>query len=220
VGRLSREELRDRLCLNSSGLVEEIQTLALRQNQLEEARESRLDSKAGSLLGAAGLSLTVAFTFGGLLLQHPEYLKPLGPWLARATLLAYVVALTVGLLASIWAIAALLVSDGYRTLSDNDVFNAEELQKIDEASGTNDDKAKRLYRRYLTIQHWSIFRAHFDEHERKATIIKRGQKCFFGFLITLLVIGGVMTYSAFDVYVDQEAPAAGAPTLDLPVVNQ
>jgi hypothetical protein len=197
--RLTKAEIRERLCLASSGLVEEIHALALRQNTAEDQRETRLglDGKAQGLMATAGLSLTVAFTFGGLLLQSPKYIEPLGLWLGRAVLGLYAIALLLGLLASIWAVRALFVRDGYRAVTDDDVFNKAMLESVDREAHADSDKAKRLYRRFITVQHWTVYRHHFDVHERKAELIKRGQWFFVGFLVSLLLIGGALTYSAF-----------------------
>jgi hypothetical protein len=207
VVRLTEAELRDRLFLNSGGLVEEIHAIALRQNAGEDQRESRLDAKAQGLLGTAGLSLTVAFTFGGILLQHPEYLEPLG-WFARAVLAFYALALLFGLGASVRAVQALYVTDGYRCLSERAVFNDDQLKSVDREAGTDDNKAKAIYRRYITIQHWTNWQETFAVHERKATVIKKGQRLFLYFLFTLILIGCAMTYSAFS---RQENPPPSNP---------
>jgi hypothetical protein len=216
--RLSRKDILDRLRLNSSGLVEEIHSIALRQNQAEDQRESRLDGKAQGLLGTAGLSLTVAFTFGGILLKNPEYLKPLGWTLGAAVVALYALALLFGLVASIEAIRALFVSNSYAALSDDDVFNEERLIAADKealkaakaaakaegketpnaAARTEGDKAAQSFlRRSLIVQHWTIYRQHYDTHERKASIIKCGQYFFIAFLVTLLLIGAAVSAAAF-----------------------
>jgi hypothetical protein len=194
---LDKKDLLKRLELASSGLVEEIHTLVLRQNTAEDQRETRLDAKAQGLMATAGLSLTVAFTFGGLLLQYPRYIEPLGVWPARLVLALYALALLCGLLASIWAVRALFVRDGYRAVTDNDVFHKDTLESIDREAFNDSDKAKRLYRRFITVQHWTVYRHHFDVHQRKAKLIKCGQWFFVGFLVSLILIGGALTYSAF-----------------------
>ena len=219
--RLTEPELRQRISRHSPGLVEEIQAIAIRQNQLEEARESRLDAKSGGLLGTASLSLTVAFTFGGLLLQHPDFLKPLGPWCARAVLVAYVVALVLGLSAVLWAVRALFVSEEYQALSDEAVFNDDELRFCDQkylASKADEnvaDESRLIYRRYITVPLWEMYRAHQAIHERKAKTIGWGQRMFFGFLSVLIVIGALMTYAAYEQYAKVEAAPVTAPCIDL-----
>lgn len=198
--RLTRDELRDRLCLNSNGLVEEIHSFALRQNLAEDQRESRLDAKAQGLLATAGLSLTVAFGFGGILLQHPDYLTPLGVWPGRAVLLLYALALLFGLLASLWAVRALLVRDAYKRVTDDDVFNVTQLDTIEHEAGTDDKKAQTLYRRFMTLQQWMFWRLHSDIHDNKADLIKIGQCLFVAFVCILLLIGIAITCSAFSRY--------------------
>lgn len=211
---LTPDELAARLALNSSGLVEEIHALTLRQVQQEDARETRLDAKAGGLLGTAGLSLTVAFTFGGLLLQHPDYLLPLGPTLARVVLIAYVVALAAGLAAVIAAVWALFVNDDYESVSEDNVFNEAILDKIDRSAKDKED-GQRLYRRYVTVKHWAIYRAHFAIHQKKANKIRWGQGFFLSFLGILLLTGALLTYAAFEQYREVETPKAAAPAIDL-----
>ena len=207
VMRLTETELRDRLFLNSAGLVEEIHAIALRQNAGEDQRESRLDAKAQGLLGTAGLSLTVAFTFGGILLQHPEYLEPLSVWGARAVLALYALALLFGLGASVRAVQALYVTDGYRCLSESAVFNDAQLKSVDSSAGADDNKAKAIYRRFITIQHWTNWQQTFAVHERKANVIKKGQRLFLYFLLTLILIGCAMTYSAFSRHENPPSPS-------------
>ena len=194
--RLTKDDLLKRLRLNFGGLVEEIHALAIRQNQAEDQRESRLDAKAQGLLGTAGLSVTVAFTFGAMLLQHPEYIAPLGNIVGWAVIVLYALALLFGLLASIWAVKALKISNRYKCLADDDVFNETELKRI-EQEADDDTMAKTWYRRFITVQHWTFWRQHFEIHEDKARTIKNGQVFFTLFLATLLLIGSAMAASSF-----------------------
>jgi hypothetical protein len=196
IPRLTDDELRQRLTLSFDGLVEEIHNTALRQNQVEDQRESRLDAKAQGLMGTASLSLTVAFTFGGILLQYPDYLAPLGRWPSRAIFALYALSLFCGLFACILAVRALYITDGYRCLSERAVFHDEQLKSI-EALTIDDVKAKSVYRRFLTIQLWTNWQQAFAVHERKATSIKRGQQLFLCFLSALMLIGGALTYAAY-----------------------
>lgn len=194
---ISQSELRSRLCLNSSSLVEEIHATLLRQLQSEDLRESRLDAKAQGLLGTAGLSLTLAFTFGNILLGHPEYFRAAGSMVP----ILFALALLAGMLSSAFAVAALLVRAAYGTLTDGDIFNKDYLAEIDEKP--NDEKAianktsQRLYRRFIMIQNWKMFHLHFKVHERKAKHIKYSQICFLAFLFSLTLIGGAVTSSAY-----------------------
>lgn len=97
----------------------------------EAAREVSLNGKATSLLTASGLSLTVAFTFGGILLQHPDYLDALGGGWSLVVAVMYGFALLFGLAASAIAVQALLVRDDYVGLAEEDIFNPDVLVESD-----------------------------------------------------------------------------------------
>jgi hypothetical protein len=203
---LAPAEIVEGLRLHSPGLVEDLHALSLRQIAAEDQRESRLDAKAQGLLVTAGLSLTVAFTFGGMLLQHPEYLTAmndglgLGAWPARVLFGLYSLALIAGLLASVQAVRALYVSNRYRGVDERDVLNVPELRAADSEvapNGETDDKRKQArYRRYMTAHFWQIWQQHYDVHETKASRIKRGQHLFLIFLLSLMLIGTAMAYAA------------------------
>jgi hypothetical protein len=201
---LDPDELTRRLFLQSSGIVEEIHALALRQIQAEEQRESRLDTKAQALLLTSGLSLTAASTFGGLLLQHPEYTKEL-KWLLVPTIVVFGSALVLGLLASICAVHALLIRDVYQAVDEHVVLDAAVLKSIDivpkdhaaprDEVTRKDDLARAAFRRYVANHYWQIWQQHFGVHDLKADIIKRGQLIFVCFLGAVMLVGGAMTYA-------------------------
>lgn len=111
---LSPKELDERLKLGSAQLVEEIHAISLRLLAGEDQRESRIDAKAQGLLVTAGLSLTAASTFGGVLLQHPEYLASVGSSGTQVVIWAYGVGLVAGLAASFLAVLALFVKNAFR----------------------------------------------------------------------------------------------------------
>src|SRR6266545_6559320 len=117
--RLTKKELvEDRMCLRSAKLVDEVYDLAKRQMASEDRRETNLSAKAVSLLSVTGLSLTVAFTFGGVLLQRPAYLAALGPWRTPLVVVPYAFALLSGMAASWYALRSLKVRPDYREVSE------------------------------------------------------------------------------------------------------
>lgn len=178
------------MCLRSPKLVDELYDLAKRQIASEDKRETNLAAKAVSLLSATGLSLTVAFTFGGVLLQRPEYLTALGSARLPLVVVPYALALLAGMTASWFALRSLLVRSDYRDVAEEDVFG-KELSAADEKV----DEGLPAYRRFLTVHLWLIAQEISKIHDQKATQIARGQRCFFAFLLLLLPIGGSMTYS-------------------------
>lgn len=193
--RLTKDELIARVCLGNDGLVEEIHALVLRQNQSEDQRETRLDGKAQGLLGAASLSLTFALGVGGLLLNDPGNLSPLGGWRFLVIVL-YAIALALGLFAAIWAGRALYVTADYQTVSDDNAFNAAELDAIERDAAGDPVVGRTLYRRYIVVQLWQIYRKHFDIHEGKADLIRNGQRLFLVFLGILLVVALFLAHAA------------------------
>ena len=147
--------------MHSPGLVAEVHSISLRMLQAEDHRESRLDAKAQGLLITAGLTLTVAFTFGGMTLEHPDYLRALGDRVGVACLAAYPLALVLGLLSSIQAVRALRVSKGYRHVGEVDVFNRFELKAADDscadlAVAADNLKAVAMYQRYMASVYPSV----------------------------------------------------------------
>ena len=199
VEPITPEELVERFQLRSSALVEELHAIVLRQLQAEDVRESRLDGKAQTLLGTSGLAVTVAFTFGGLLLEHTEYLKSLGDLgFGRSpiyvVLFLYVLALILGLVSSFYAIGALYIRDHYRAVSERDILLPSELSAADELE--TDDDSRWRYRRYVTAHYWQIWQRHHAVHEGKARKIKRGQGFFLAFLASLLLIGFALAVCA------------------------
>jgi hypothetical protein len=206
--QLAKKDIAAALALHSPGLVAEVHAISLRALQAEEQRESRLDAKAQSLLTAASLTLTVAFTFGGsVLLGHPEYLRSGGTLVAVACLGGYGLALVMGLLASIHAVSALRVSNEYRHVAESDVFNRQELLEADAActepaAKSDNEKAVALYQRYMASAYWRIWQQHYALHERKADKIRKGQRALLGFLAMLLLIAGALAYTATDLYIE------------------
>jgi hypothetical protein len=203
TGPLTLQAIADGLSRRSFGLVDEIHTIALRQMQSEDVRETRLDSKAQGLLITAGLTLTVAFTFGGMLIDHSEYLKAINGGVAVGCFVLYAAAMLSGLFASLQAVRALKVTGDYRSVNERDVFNERELTEADdscadETNASENAKAVAMYRRYMTSHYWVIWQRHFTLHARKARIIKSGQWAFLAFLVLMMVIGGAMAFAALN----------------------
>jgi hypothetical protein len=198
--KLSADDLHDRLELKSIGIIEELHALALRRIDAEEQRESRLDGKAQGLLVSASLTLTVAFTFGGLLLQHPDYLDPLrdfeflGLSAAWAVVACYSFALVCGLAASYVSIRALYVRADYQGVDEQAVLGKAILDVADAQPG---EGARAAFRRYAAAHYWQIAQHNSDIHDVKADRIKLGQRLFIGFLACLMLIGLGLGYSAY-----------------------
>ncbi len=197
---LSPKELDERLKLGSAELVEEIHALSLRLLAGEDQRESRIDAKAQGLLVTAGLSLTAASTFGGVLLQHPEYLASVGSYGTQVVIAAYGVGLLAGLSASFLAVLALFVKNTFRAVDEREALAHDALAIADAEQGA---AARTAYRRYMTLHYWRLWQRNFGVLERKARTIKWGQICFIVFLFILMAVGVVMAYASHDRYLSQ-----------------
>jgi hypothetical protein len=192
--QLTEEEIRARLTIDSPELVQELYMLAQSQVTAEVGRQTRLDVKANSLLTASGLSLTVAFTFGGLLVNQTKRFDDIAGVVG-----VFAVSVACGLVAAIYAVRTLTVTGRYRTVDEESVFNPEALRTADEPAATiaglgdKTDAEKRAYgvmeyRKFLVPHLWSIVLQHREIHEDKAKLVKRGQGFFIAFLGFLLIV--------------------------------
>ena len=197
---LDEAEIRQRLRLNSKDLVDQVYGISLRILDGDDKRGSALDSKATSLLGAVGLSLTVAFTFGGTLLEHPERFSGIGIYVYKGVVGIYALALMSGLAAGYFALRTLQIRT-HRSIDEQDFLKSDVLSasESDEAGGVT------YYKRFLVAHYLNVSHENSVVYDDKAFRIQLGQKCFFAFLFGLLLIGGALVWSAL-----------GLPTLPSP----
>lgn len=208
--RHGKVELIRRLKRSSPELTNEVYELAKSQVQYEAGRQARLDAKATSLLTASGLAITLAFVFGGALINL-SLNREVGWWIV----VAYLAAVLCGLVAAWHAIKALRVREDYLTLNDEAVFNDEILTLADRME-TETEGGKgagvRDYQRYMIVQLWEISRQHHANHEEKASWIKRGQSWLFGFIVALFLICLVIGFGLiFGHGLRQDPAAPGSP---------
>ncbi len=189
---LHETEIIRRLQLNSKDLVDHIHSISLRLLDGDDKRGSALDSKATSLLGAVGLSLTVAFTFGGTLLEHPERFSGIGFLGYKAIVSIYAIALISGLVAGYFALRALQIR-AHRGIDEQDFLRSDVLN----ASETDDTGGVTYYKRYLAAHYLNVSHQNSVVYDDKAFRIQIGQRFFFLFLLGLLFIGGAIVWIAF-----------------------
>jgi hypothetical protein len=196
---ISEEDLLKRLALRSESIVDDIYGIAKQQLDDEDKRDGVLTAKANTVLGASGLSLTVAFTFGGLLLQHPETVV-VGFGLV---VFAFAIAMVLGLLASYFALRGLRIGQ-FEYVNEASVFDQDNLRDTDNAYDSAWERSKRdpaaadraavtVYRRFLAAHLWGIYQRTFEKLEAKAENVKWAQRLYVGFLGAIMVIGMVLT---------------------------
>lgn len=185
---LTPEVLVERLALRHEKVADEVYAVVRRAIDADERRDASLNQKATALLSVTGLSLTLAFTFGGLLLQRAELASRLGGWLLPCVVVPYGFAILLGLFASGYALWALLVRGTYRDVDPQEVFGPL-LRQADEAGDPT------TYKRHMIAHLWRVYDRNYSNHEKKAATVKRGQFAFFAFIVALLPIGGAMTFT-------------------------
>ena len=191
---LNELELQDRLTLNSPELVRELYDVAQQRVAAEVGRQTRLDTKATSLLTAAGLSLTVAFTFGSTLISRPEPFEHWHWWVIGA----FAGAIVLGLSAAILAVRTLLVRGQYLMVNERAVLDFAILDDANDPVALRDDDEmedtdKRMFgvmefQKHMIVQLWMVAQRHQRNHTAKSNLIKIGQWFFLGFLAALLVV--------------------------------
>jgi hypothetical protein len=197
----TEEQVRLKLAIDSPELTEELYQIAQQQIQSEIGRQTRLDAKATSLLTAAGLSLTIVFTFGNTLVTQTTIFNP-------CILIGYVVAVTCGLVAASFAVSALRVRSAYFSIDERVTLDPAMLKEANQPEAfegkceLKDEEKRRYgvmeYRKYLLPQLWVMGQTSFRNHEKKATLVKRGQYFFLAFLsvsllVCVLVVFGVLS---------------------------
>lgn len=201
---IEQPDILKRLALRSHAIVDQLYEGAVGQLEDEEKRDAVLTAKATTLLGISGLSLTVAFTFGGLLLQSPERLSGLGRIGGDGVVIAFGLSLLFGLGGSFMALRGLKVKH-FEHVNEESIFDTDVLKDADtdweKAWATSpvaaDRAALSLYRRFLTAHIWGIYQRNFERLERKAETIKWAQRLYFTFVLALMVIGVAIATSAF-----------------------
>lgn len=163
----------------SPELVGEVYALARAVGAEESARQARLDSKAGGLLTASGISATVA----SALMPHTHGL------LSKVAL-----GMTglCGLGAAVLAVHALRIAT-YERIPDTTIFDADFLRKFDEEEKVG-AKAAARYQRFVLPQIWSSHRKAVVVNDQRATAITFGQYALFAMFVLALVSGIVVSF--------------------------
>jgi hypothetical protein len=225
---IDKVELVRRLSIRSDSVVDEIYDIAKQQLDDEDKRDGILNTKANTVLGASGLSLTVAFTFGGFLLQHPERLA-LGPPTFYLVVAAFAASMLLGLLAGLFALFGMKVGQ-YEYINEGSIFDVENLGDVDRAfeatwTSSKGDRAAAnqaalsTYRRYLAGHLWGIYQRTFEKLERRAEWIKWAQRAYLGFLATIMVLGLELTASALGIKPGSDRREQSSVTVTTPALD-
>lgn len=183
---LSDDDILERLRINDKEVVASVYGICLDLLYKEEDRSKNLDTKGSTLLGVSGLTSTVVFSLGGLLIEKianvslPFIGKPM--WLLSLLYATSSITLLCCILAAILAIRA---RSDLKWINEEDVFKEEVI-----SSDVN------TYKRYMAAHYWSILRNNFTINETKGRRLKAGYWLFFVALIQILpIIVIIGTYS-------------------------
>lgn len=175
---LSEEEIIERLRTDDIAVINTIYDICHDSLSKEDDRSKVLDTKGATLLGISGLSSSVVFTLGGILIEKIEnaplaYIGCPIPWLV----FFYVSSSITLLLSLLYALLSVKMRSDWRWLRDQDIFRQD---MIEEGIGP--------YKRYMATHFWKIFQNNFEINERKGAILRRGHVLFFLALLQMLPI--------------------------------
>lgn len=168
------DRVREALQVKSAPLVAEVFEFAKLTAAEEVARQGRIDMKANLLLGAIGVSISVAT----ILMPKAE------TWFARISLGA---AAVLAFCAGCCAVFGLRVLTYYR-IGDRTIFNSQLLEQADRAS--DGGGAVAMYQRYMIPAMWDAHVTYVRTNDKRAIIVAWGQMLFLGALAAAIV-GGI-----------------------------
>ena len=194
-----------RLAGLDSERIKRVWEIAFRQVSFEDAVTTRIDSKAAGLLSVVGFCMTLAISFGGWPLLQNAGSVPYGGVIAGL----FVAVLAVGIATAICAILALRVRK-MKQIDDGEVLDPEALGHKD-------------YDCFVAAHAFGVYEENFNINERRASFLQVGQYLFGAFLLGILAISAMTTFSAFSTptklpkipaSVDARSSAAYAPLPD------
>ena len=161
---LSMENIIERLCIEDSGIINEIYKVCYELiDKMEENRKS-LDSKAGQLSNVIGVCLTIILT--AILIIAPIQTDKL-------TFTLYVITVLLLFVAFFRAVESMAPRTDYRTISDKDIFNPKIIKKDSD-----------YYKRYMAAHYWSIYSNTYRINEKKGAFLKQAYWVFFTALVS------------------------------------
>ena len=185
---LSEDEIIERLRIEDKDVIDEIHKTCFDVLYKEEERTKSIDSKGSSLIGIIGLSSSLIFTLGGILIEKISNVNlpiigcPI-PWLV----IFYCSSSLTLLMAITLTFSAVKTRGDWRWLKDGDIFHAEMI-----GEGINP------YKRYMSTHAWKIFQNNFAINEKKANCLKWAQQLFMFALVQLIPIIVIISLYALE----------------------
>lgn len=183
---LTLEQIAGRLDSSTDEATDLAHETARKLMESEEARQQIVERKATAFMGTFGLSVTLVFGLGALLLEKlsPGDVSALGVT-KTVVAMAYALLIGVGAVSVICAWVALLVRRRPGLVNEEAVFDAAALKK---------DKVG--YQRFLCLHYCQVYRENQKVTDRRAQWVKGAQVTFFIFVISVFLATVALAFVA------------------------
>jgi len=175
---LTDEEILNRLdAVEDEQIINEIHKTCFDVLYKDIERSDLIDSKGSSLIGIMGLSFSLVFSLGGLLIEKIDNIPlpfvgcPVSWFIALYISSSITILLAVG-----FALQAVRARSDWRWLKDEDIFRMDVLTDI------------KKYKKYISDHAWQIYRNNYNINETKAKRLKQAQWIFFIALVQIMFI--------------------------------
>lgn len=184
---LSEDEIIERLRTDDIDVINTIHEMCLDVLYKEEDRTKSLDAKGSTLLGMSGLSSTLVFSLGGLLIEKIKAVTlPVIGDPVQGIGFFYISSSVTLLLSILFALLSVRARADFRSLKDEDIFRGD---MIDAGIGP--------YKRYIATHAWKVYQNNFMINEKKGKHLRTGHVLFFAGLLQLLPIILIIGLYAF-----------------------
>lgn len=189
---ITRDQIQSAVEISAPSVIKEIYDIAMRQIQMEAARQTTIDGKATSLLATIGIAISVAMAI--LSASIPSLRGEDAATVAFFVLAGMIVvfALFSALMACRYAYMAIRITDEFRTIDEESVFNKDALSCA--ASQDSEERQATAYRQFLLPQLGEIMQNDFAVNDKKATLVLHGQQWYIAMVISLLLVGVLLIF--------------------------
>ena len=150
-------------------------------------RTDLIDSKGSSLIGIMGLSFSLVFSFGGILIEKIENITLPFIGCPISWLVPLYISSSITLLVAIgFALQAVKTRADWRWLNEQDIFRPDRLE-----AGIKD------YKIYMSDHVWQIYRTNYNINEVKAKRLRNAQWIFFIALVQIMFLILIIGVYAF-----------------------
>ncbi|MCX5816480.1 MAG: hypothetical protein NTX75_09600 [Proteobacteria bacterium] len=188
------DQIESVLRIDNRGVINEIYKIVFELLNEENKRQKLIDTKGASSTALTGLSASLVFSLGGLLIDKitnaplPFVGCPI-PWLV-----CFYFTTSITLLFSMFfAYLAIRARSDWVWFSERDIFNQEVIKEED----------PNYYKRYIIAHMWQLYKNNFRINETKGKRLKWSQRLFIiglGQLIPIIAILSLYTLNKGGVY--------------------